>query len=957
MVKHKKSSSKKRASLRGRLIFKRKLVAWLAIVLIGFGGVALTLFSSAATPTGTLDIITYDGPRATRQVCTGPTRVPMRRFINPWFASGQDHFYTIDRNFANGTNGYAEENGAAWYTYSYNADGTTPWMRAWNGEPVNNHYYTWKIPDLQAAAAFGWQYEGAEGRVSVDQKPGTIPLYHVYHPGINDHLYSTDLGEMWGALGAGYGYFADNPDNFVAAYVWPDDGNSCTTVTGGNEIGNVYVVTDHGGSGVQCSPRAGKTDAVDGSNHGHLHLTCPAANDGGPRTYRFVSAGRDGFGLHPDTPHKPGDTFHISAGQTNTFSIFMQRGGTPSGPSEPSSGGGGGSSGGSSGGSTGGAQPTAGGGPSSGGSQPAGGSPSSSQSDKNGALQITAYRLGFDGTRTKLGNVKIVAQAVGFGISDTNHGCADNSRTTDGNGSPASNGNYGQTHFTNCWTGSDGRKAYQLNSVEIPRGLSFRSLVITGPSGSKFLSGSSRADDINEKFNLFPDKEIKLELLMAQDGPDDVKQVVTKSGTHYIAVDNSQSSKQAAQAMNTFGNRPVDIAGITKATCNDDDEDEDNDCPPDTSPPSRPSNFRAVQDGSGSIALSWDASIGDPVGEEITYYIERIDKDSPDDAEDVGDDVISSLHVLDVADNLEYPKNYIYQIYAEDDEANPSEIATTEITTTPPEGFVTVTPDTNTESNPPDNNPASVTGEPSVDDNADIDEDVTSIESDDGDALLLMSDEALEDDEELACSVSDSDSSGDEMLADIGTVVGEKYTPVCREEDGDTDDEFEDDVDFSIEADEDELTDDTELYGYDGTDWEEIPTSFVSEKTGAKKQNPKGVLKYSSAKKYRFKTAAANKKGDTKITYTVSTNKLFAVALVDKKSQPPAFLKPVLSITLLGLAIFGARLIMRRQLGFEPNNEYPYGDIDLRPMQPHEAPPQFAQPPPDIPPTLEDKDE
>src|SRR4051812_11069772 len=54
------------------------------------------------------------------------------------------------------------------------------------------------------------------------------------------------------------------------------------SIAGGNEIGSVYVLMDQGGSGVQCSPRDGVTDSNGGGNHGHLHLTCPAASSGGP---------------------------------------------------------------------------------------------------------------------------------------------------------------------------------------------------------------------------------------------------------------------------------------------------------------------------------------------------------------------------------------------------------------------------------------------------------------------------------------------------------------------------------------------------------------------------------------------------------------------------------------------------------------------------------------------------
>lgn len=90
-------------------------------------------------------------------------------------------------------------------------------------------------------------------------------------------------------------------------------------------IGSVYVVTDQGGSKVQCSPSKGTTNSTKGSNYGHLRFKCPAASNGGPRTYKFVSATRNNYKLGKKNPHKPGSTFKISAGKTTTFTIVMER--------------------------------------------------------------------------------------------------------------------------------------------------------------------------------------------------------------------------------------------------------------------------------------------------------------------------------------------------------------------------------------------------------------------------------------------------------------------------------------------------------------------------------------------------------------------------------------------------------------------------------------------------------
>ena len=100
------------------------------------------------------------------------------------------------------------------------------------------------------------------------------------------------------------------------------------SVKDGNEIGSVKVVVDQGGSGVQCSNRSGTTDPGGGNNHGHVHLSCPAAQDGGPRTYVIQSVERDGYSLASSSPHQINDAFHINGNQTTVLSLVLVRNGS-----------------------------------------------------------------------------------------------------------------------------------------------------------------------------------------------------------------------------------------------------------------------------------------------------------------------------------------------------------------------------------------------------------------------------------------------------------------------------------------------------------------------------------------------------------------------------------------------------------------------------------------------------
>ncbi len=689
------------------------------------------------------------------------------------------------------------------------------------------------------------------------------------------------------------------------------------SVTAGNEIGSVDVVTDQGGSGVQCSPTGGTTDAGTGANHGHVHLTCPAAADGGPRTYKLSSASRFNFVLSPNSPHVAGDTFHVSSGATTTLSLVMDRvSSLPPPVATPT--------------------PT----PSPAPSNPSTPPPPANQ--KTGSAQVTTYIYHTDGSKTRLGGVNLHIQSVNYDTTDSAHSCNNYNETSDSSGTPASNAQYGQVHFNSCWIGATGNgKVYQLSYTQLPAGYSFRSFHITGPAGETFSSGAtSNTDGLNEQFKINPNDTTKLEVWLNQNDESqtdlsNVKQVVTQTGTRYVPADDSEASKQAAAALNLLtGGGTTDLSDI------DPDEGDDfGDENEDLGSPTAPGGLTAVQDASGSVSVTWQASTGDPVGENVSYSVQRTIKNSTDDPEDIGD-TTTDLSVLDTSDNLEYPQTYVYIVSAFDENDNTSDESTVEITTTPLASNVAAAVDptaadpaadtTAEDPTAPDPTDSTTATDPTTDptDTAtDTTTNTTTINSPDQQATLVIPDGATS--EPLSCSVSSTDSTGADLLADIGTVVGDTAQPVCRDDTGNVVDDFTEEVDMTLEEDNSDITDDTDLYGFDGTDWEKIPADTVkssSDSTKTETTAGKGNIKFSSANKV---------KNGHKTKYTVKSKRIVKLALVDRRGSSINPATPIVSLMLLLVLGVAARIIVQRRLAESYNPSY--SDADLMAYDPDKA--------------------
>ncbi|MDB5170315.1 MAG: hypothetical protein JWO35_9 [Candidatus Saccharibacteria bacterium] len=820
----------------------------LVVGLVGAGGVKLTLASLAATPTANLTIHTYVGTGYSTSL--GYVNVTVRH------AGGNDISCRSDPGSTDG-------NGNLIMNCDLALNGTA------------RTYY------LAAATRSGYSYAGSF--TNHDVTGG----FHVASGGTTLYIAMNDDTPAPAP--------APSPSPTPAPTPAPSQPE-----TAGNDGVMDFGVVDTAGqpidgvditigpvSGGMCTSYNGR-QWKEGTAGGHVRFRCQTANlTNGPRDYMLLSASKAGYSRSAYSPHPIPDQFTVNPGNANpytnptSYAIILKRDVTAVAPASPAPG----ST--TTPGTQAPASPAA----------PAPGAPTVNPADqRKGSVQVTTYVYGADGKRTRLGGIEVHIKSAnpGYATDDKAHNCPDYNQTTSSSG-PASGANYGQVHFTGCWTGSDAdnTEAYQLSYAQLPRGLSFKSFQITGPSGSKFLSGNTSTEGaVTEAFNVKKDQETTLEIMLFKNGlsqaanSSGVKEVITQKGTRYDPADDSEASKKAAAALNAAN--PQGGTAIKNAI-------EPPEPGVDDIPPSVPKNFKAVQDDSGSVALSWDASTGNPAGEAIVYDVERVVKDSTD-APDIVGDTTDGLTALDLSEDLEYPKTYVYLVTATDAEFNTSDSESVEITVTKPVS--------NVQGTDPDADPPATTSNPAS----------TSITSEDKAAGISIPAGAASQD--LACDISGSDSTGSDTLNAIGPVIGSIYSPVCTNDAGESEEEFSEDLDYSLEIDEGEVTDDTELYGYDGTDWELIPTS---ETDSSKSTASKGNLKYSSAKKT---------KGAHKTTYNVKSKRILKLALVNQKGGSPSAVTPVVTLMLLVVLGVAARTIVRRRL--VASYAMPYGgDVDL----------------------------
>lgn len=644
----------------------------------------------------------------------------------------------------------------------------------------------------------------------------------------------------------------------------------------------VFRVRDEAGSGVSgvrirlAAPGGfscgGSSSPVDVTGPlGNSTFDCQTLAEAGalPNSpqYTIAELSVNGYSLSPKNPHLVGDTIRAWKGVTNEATVILRK--NPAPASAP---------------------------PAGAALAPAASTPAAptaalapvTSAQKKGTIQVTTYVYNLNGTISRIGSVRVHTKAVGISGDDTARNCSDPNKLT--NSSGPGGVSYGQASFKDCWTGN-GSQAYQLTSITVPAGYTYRSYRITGPAGAAFASGATSTNSgVEEQFIVSSGATVKLAIWLnkAEAGNpalSGVKQIVNQNGVKFKPGNNSVQAQKTAELLNTiFSNKGVNLASLSPEETFLDNQDYGLDSQDaklldeDMQPPSAPRNLKAEQDRSGSITLRWEAAVGDPANETVTYSVERAIKGSDNQADLL--DFTESLSSLDDSDTLEYPQTYIYMVVAADDNGNESPPATVEITTV---------------------KPAANLGIQSLDDS-------TTTANQDSAATLAV-DSNL--DTALACDVSTSSSEGIDLLDSLGPVVGEVYTPVCRDDSGDIYNQFDENIDLSVEYDSIEAEGDATLYGFDGTDWQAISDS-----------GQKSSLPYSTVTK-------TTKLGKT--TYKITTKRPFAVALVSGKQKPPvpAPLPPLLTLMAFGAMIFLAQRMIRRRL--EARYVVPYGDIDLLP--------------------------
>lgn len=162
---------------------------------------------------------------------------PVYRVFNPYTG---DHHYTTDANERDALVdlGWNDEQ-IGWYSDGADA---APLYRLYNPNAVTGaHHYTTDIEERDALVRLGWSDEGIgwygkipDGSYVDDMEPITgiittlpdgteyayYPVYRLYNPAINDHLYTTNAGER----------------NSAASWIWHYEGQSWMAASVGSPV-------------------------------------------------------------------------------------------------------------------------------------------------------------------------------------------------------------------------------------------------------------------------------------------------------------------------------------------------------------------------------------------------------------------------------------------------------------------------------------------------------------------------------------------------------------------------------------------------------------------------------------------------------------------------------------------------------------------------------------------------
>lgn len=484
-------------------------------------------------------------------------------------------------------------------------------------------------------------------------------------------------------------------------------------------------------------------------------------------------------------------------------------------------------------------------------------------------------------------------------------------------------------------------------------------------TNGKFRSGQADSQKISEQFDVKANSETTLEVWMNKNnitspgggtttsapsgsrpssgsgstgsGSAAAHEVITQTGTRFVAANNNQVSKELAAVLTATyvpprGANPSRTIEETIQSHVDDSasDPEGGECDPDIeecdggqtddTPPSAPTNLKATQDKSGSIVLTWDASVGDPKDEEITYTVDKfIQGQNEPESTDTPD-----LNWTDDSEDIDYPQVYIYRVTASDADGNTSNSVSVTVQAEQPTPNVPVSVNGQEASQQQVANlaPGSSIAPNSV-------APLGPVEIKHEGSQLSVEIPAGSASKPLSCDIATGDNSGEDVLADLGSEAAGGDKLLCRDSDGQQVEEFGEDVELTLDVDESELSGDEELYGYDGNDWEQIDTvsgdEDISNVSSDKPAENKGTLVYTAASKGKVKGA--------KTRFKVKTKKPMKLAVV--KPKPQTNLLPFIFIGGFAVAslliVIASNRVKRRVTGANFKKGF---DVDLLPMAP-----------------------
>lgn len=551
--------------------------------------------------------------------------------------------------------------------------------------------------------------------------------------------------------------------------------------------------------------------------------------------------------------------------------------------------------------------------------------PSTPASQSNGRIKVTWYEWKSGGNLARIGGGTVGVAATGFGMTDTAHNCNPYLSTVIAPGAD-------QVTFPNCWPGgTSAGKEYHLENIGVPVGYNLSSIRMAGNN-----------ERIDNKFRVYPGQEtsiaIWLEKIAAPPGSSTGNSGGSSAVSTWVPV-------VPPTATNPYGKPPpppnVDprvyylTAPIQTVLTGDgistalqtrdvvlgresigappvvDDDDGSNAAVAANKPPSTPEKVTLEEVGPGAIKVNWSASTDDS-GEPPTYTVERAGTDGS--WEEV-DALIEGTEISDVIEDDEgnkiYEGEYTYRVIAEDGDGDTSDYSSPAPIKTGK--FKPVVP--------ADSQGEEGNGEP------------TNLATSDQTTGVTIPDNAVN--EALDCSVATGAIGDSGQSGNIGEIQGSTQNLVCREEDGDLVENFDEDVEYSLDMENSLVSEDTELYGFDGEDWVEIETDDEEylEDDGT-------TLEYTSAKRV---------KGD-KTTFKVKSKKPMILAIIDRHNPSPV-VKIAIATTLLavlgGVGFMTYVTIMRRRI--QARALHPYEDIDIAPLHPRvDYTPTLTAPEPEI---------